>query len=155
MRKKKIKLSRFVIVSLLLMGMFSGTVFAGNTHFSVYNLRDYNNSYEYQPISGCDNTKADEAVDWYFKTTYMYFDYYASGCDGMTFKPMVYSSSQGKYVTASTYAGWALYAMTSVDYVSWGVGNGHANVTYRLGVRMDTDYEPWHYGDADGYWNAY
>lgn len=128
----KVKLARFLVLGVLLLGVGGSTVFG--QAFSKYGLTNSKGDTVFHGIDNSKNTKVYAGKDWKMKVTSIYFSQsIPSNNPGIKFSPMkkngnIYSLCGGGYV-------WAKTTQSTYTLVSW-TGSGDIG-DYYLGARLD------------------
>ena len=147
MRKK---LLTGIMTAVMVMCLGVTPVFAGNTNFNTGTVTNYSGSYTYREMSNYPNTKATTNADWFINISSLSFSGSTANTLGIMFTPMVRTGSN-TYKAVGAAVAWTRTTM-GTKYYSWN-GHGTANVTYYLGVRLDTLLNTT-IASASGYWNA-
>ena len=147
MRKK---LLTAVMTAIMVMCLGITPAFADSTKFETGTVTNYNGTYTYRAMSSYPNTKATANANWFLNVSYIHFDGTTANSYGMMFRPMLRSGNSSYTEVGADIA--KTKTTMSTKYYSWN-GHGPANITYYLGVRLDSVLTNTS-GSASGYWNA-
>ena len=145
------KILKTLIMTGLLLMLCATPAFAGNTDFSAYNVTNPNGTYTFRGLSGTKNTKATAQANWFMRVDDISFTMSTTGTLGMAFTPMK-KNITGTYSTVGADTAWTKTSYSGYRYYGWG-GNGTANKSYYLGVRLDTLLTSGS-AQANGIWNS-
>ena len=146
--KKKLLTGIMTMVMIMCLGVTPA--FAGNTSYNTGTVTNYNGTYTYRAMSSYPNTKATTNAKWFMKVSKISFNGTTANSYGMMFRPML-RSGNSSYTEVETDIAKTKTTMDT-KYYSWN-GHGPANVTYYLGVRLDSVLTNTS-ASASGYWNA-
>lgn len=124
--------------------------FAGNTDYATGTVTNYNGTYTYRAMSSYPNKKATANANWFMNVRSVKFEGTTANSLGLMFRPML-RSGNSSYTEVLTDVATTKTSM-STKYYSWN-GHGPANITYYLGVRLDSVLTSTK-ATASGYWNA-
>lgn len=144
------KMFQGLLIAAMVMCLGATPALAGNTDYNTGKITNYNGTTTYRAIVMADNTKATTNADWFLRVKTISFTDDTSGTLGMAFTPM--KLSNGKYATVGAGVTWAKTSFSTAKYNTWN-GKGTANITYYLGIRLDSLLTSGS-GTSTGYWNA-
>lgn len=147
MRKK---LLTGIMTAAMVMCLGVTPAFAGNTTYNTGTVTNYSGSYTYRAMSNYGNKKATTNAKWFMNVSSLSFNGTTANSLGIMFRPMLRSGNSSYTESGADYA----YTKTTMGtkYYGWN-GHGTANVTYYLGVRLDSVLKSTS-ATASGYWNT-